>query len=330
MSDHPQLIRQWMLIRLLSSRHYGVSVRDMADELSVSDKTVRRDLQTIQEVGFPLEERVVEHGRKVWQIVPDNCRVSIDFNFDEALALYLGRRFLEPLATTPFGMASKQAFDKLRTMLGKRANDYLRRFEPLFLQTNVGVSDYSQKGDVIDAIMTAIEDRRALSITYQSLQATEPVTYRMHPYGLVYHHGALYLVGASPARKEICHWKVNRIENAEATRASFVRPADFDLQTHFAGSFGVFHSDGDVRVVVRFSAEVARYVKESKWHASQTLTPQNDGALLAEFHLSATEEIKRWILSFGRHARVLEPPELIEDLAAELDQMVKGYSRAMA
>jgi len=47
---------------------------------------------------------------------------------------------------------------------------------------------------------------------------------------------------------------------------------------------------------------VARYVSESNWHESQKLTPQKDGSVLAEFQLSDTEEIKRWIMSFGQHA----------------------------
>ena len=53
---------------------------------------------------------------------------------------------------------------------------------------------------------------------------------------------------------------------------------------------------------VRFSPTVARYVTESNWHSSQKLTPQKDGSLIAEFDLDHTEEIKRWIQSFGRHA----------------------------
>ena len=32
--------------------------------------------------------------------------------------------------------------------------------------------------------------------------------------------------------------------------------------------------------------------------------------MLAEFDLSDTEEIKRWIMSFGQHAVVLEPEQL--------------------
>jgi proteasome accessory factor B len=187
----------------------------------------------------------------------------------------------------------------------------------------VGVSDYSQKADLIDDLMVAIEDRRAVFITYQSLRATEPVTYDIYPYGLTYHRGSLYLVGHAPQHDEIRHWKVDRIEDAKLEELRFNRPDGFDLQQHFANSFGVFHGDGAVHVKVRFSPTVARYVQESTWHASQKLTKHKDGSLLAEFDLGDTEEIMRWILSFGRHAVVLEPEALRMAILGELAELLR-------
>jgi predicted DNA-binding transcriptional regulator YafY len=71
---------------------------------------------------------------------------------------------------------------------------------------------------------------------------------------------------------------------------------------------------------------VARYVTESSWHSSQQLTPQNDGSLLAEFDLGHTEEIKRWIQSFGKHAVVLEPEQLRTEIVDEIDALRGAYA----
>jgi predicted DNA-binding transcriptional regulator YafY len=62
-------------------------------------------------------------------------------------------------------------------------------------------------------------------------------------------------------------------------------------------------------------------VTESKWHGSQQLTPQKDGSLLAEFDLDNTEEVKRWIQSFGKHAVVLEPEQLRTEILGEIDAL---------
>jgi proteasome accessory factor B len=325
MSQHPPLVRQWILLRLLSSRRFGLTVREIHDELGVSEKTVRRDLETFVEAGFPLEEIPQDHGRKAWRLASDRNQPGLSFAYDEALALYLGRRFLEPLAGTPFWNAAQQAFRKIRAMLGEGAIKYAEDFGQFFHRTTVGASDYSKKADIIDALMVGIEDAKAVFLTYQSLQATEPVTYDVYPYGLVYHRGALYLVGYAPDHKEIRHWKVDRIADAGVTEFPFPRPKEFDLQEHLRGSFGVFQGGGEVRVKVRFSPTVARYVCEGDWHATQKLTTQKDGSVIADFELSNTEEIKRWILSFGQHAEVLEPTELRAEVVEELRLLCSRY-----
>ena len=327
MPEESPLVRQWVLLRILCSRHYGITVKEMAKEMGVSDKTIRRDLETFQKAGFPLEETVGDHGLKKWQVDSAKTQPGLTFAYDEAISLYLGRHLMEPLAGTVFWEAAQRAFKKIRATLGTDAQKYVEKFGTMFHQTTVGVSNYSRKAELIDELMVGIEDKRAVFITYQSLQATEPTTYDIYPYGLTYHRGSLYLVGWAPDHKEIRHWKVDRIEAAEVTPIHFNRPDDFDLHEHFAKSFGVFHGVGEVHVKVQFSKTVARYVQESQWHASQRVTPCKDGSILAEFDLDHTEEIKRWILSFGRHAEVLEPEELRDNFGEEAEVMLREYSR---
>ncbi len=206
MGDQLPLVRQWVLLRILCSRHHGVTIKDMVHELNVSEKTIRRDLETFQAAGFPLKEVVGEFGRKKWHIEAGKAEPGLNFAYDEAIALYLGRRFLEPLAGTMFWEAAQKAFKKIRATLGADALKYIDQFGTMFHQTMVGASDYTKKAELIDELMVGIEDRKAVFITYQSLRATEPVTYDVYPYGLVYHRGALYLVGRSPQREEACHW----------------------------------------------------------------------------------------------------------------------------
>ncbi len=206
MGEPSQLVRQWILLRTLGARRFGVTISELAGELDVSERTIRRDLKSLLEAGFPLEEVVEEFGRKKWRIEPAKNQPGLSFTFDEALALYLGRRLLEPLAGTLFWEAAQRAFRKIRATLGADALKYVERFRELFHQTTVGASDYSQKADLIDQLMVGIEDRKAVFITYQSLRATEPVTYDLHPYGVkgVKGSGRGKGDGSNPVRLDCC------------------------------------------------------------------------------------------------------------------------------
>ena len=237
MTDQPSLVRQWIVLRTMCSRCLGATVAELAEELNVSRKTIRRDLETFQQVGFPLEETVEQHGRKQWRIDANKSQPGLSFAFDEALALYLARRLMEPLAGTPFWEAAQRAFRKIRATLGSEALKYVGRFAELFNPTTVGVSDYSKKAELVDQLLIGIEDRRAVFITYRSLRSTESVTYDLLPYGIIHHRGSLYLVGWAPDHSEIRHWKIDRMDDAEVIEVRFQRPEDFDLHEHMAKSF---------------------------------------------------------------------------------------------
>jgi predicted DNA-binding transcriptional regulator YafY len=234
MTDESPLIRQWILLKTLAARKYGATVKELAKEAGVSIKTIRRDLETFQTAGFPLQEIVGDFGRKKWHLESAKPPAELSFTWDEAAALYLGRRLLEPLMGTIFWQAAREAFRKIQAVLGPAPRDYLDKFATMFCQTMIGTHDYSKKADLIDSLMQGIEDGRAVSMTYRSLSATEPITYTVWPYGLAYHRGSLYLVGRTRRHEDICHWKVDRIEGVELKDQRFQRPEDFDLQKHLA------------------------------------------------------------------------------------------------
>jgi proteasome accessory factor B len=323
-SVDPPLLRQWRLLRTLCASRQGRTLRELAADAGVSEKTVRRDLVTLAQAGFPLTEKTVSHGKKQWRMETAAGVPEFKITFDEALGLYLANRLLEPLAGTGFWESAQSALKKIRVMLGDTAIHYVEQMADAVHVTR-RAGNYAHKAELIDRLLQALEERRVAWLTYRSQRATEPVTYDVHPYGLTCHRGALYLIGFAPQHNEIRTWKIDRIEKVEPDVMPFTRPDDFNLEKHLSGSFGVFHENKPSRVVIRFSREVARYVRESTWHASQKLTTQPDGALLAMFDLTSTAEIKQWALSFGAQAEVLEPAALREEVAAEVETLGRVY-----
>lgn len=303
-----------------------MSLRQMADELGVTQRTIRRDLDVFRGVGFPVEETIGEFGRKTWTIKADRDQPPLAFSYDEAIALYMGRRMLEPLAGTPFGEAAEDAFRKIRSALGVGTLDYLARFSSMFHETGVEARDYASKSEIIDTLRLGVEDCREARILYRAETADESSHRTIHPYGTVYHRGALYLIALDPDQRRVKHYKVDRIEEAEILDRFFSRIEGFDLASHMASAFGVYRDGEPITVEVRFAPGVSRYVREARHHESQELVPQADGSVLATFRVSGTEEIKRWILGFGAKAEVLKPDQLRHEIAGELRAMLCAYS----
>ena len=66
--DESSLARQWRLLKLLTFTPKGFTVKELVAVLGMSEKTIRRDLTFLKQVGFNVSEKVEEFGRKVWRI----------------------------------------------------------------------------------------------------------------------------------------------------------------------------------------------------------------------------------------------------------------------
>lgn len=325
MSDTKSLIRQWRLLRFLADARQGYTVKELKQELGVSIETVRRDLKDLAEAGFRVRETVGHRGVKRWRV--EGFEDGFYLNVTDLLSIYVGRQFLEPLAGTPFWDGQQKVFSKIRGALGESALKYLQKLTRSLHATNTGASDYSDRSELIDRLMVAIEDHFVSLITYQSDQASESSTVEIYPQGFIFHRASLYLIAWSVPRNALRTYKMDRIEAVEATKLSAVVPEDFDLADWLEHTFGIFRSGGTELQTIRihFTREVARYVRESKWQKHQQLQPQDNGSLIVEFRLTDTQELKRWIMSFGPKAVVLEPKELVEEIQRDLEQMLSNY-----
>ena len=69
------------------------------------------------------------------------------------------------------------------------------------------------------------------------------------------------------------------------------------------------------------------FIGEKIWHESQKITKMPNGALEMTFQVAGLDEIKRWVLSFGPEAQVLEPTRLLESIRSDLQKTLGHYAR---
>ena len=80
--------------------------------------------------------------------------------------------------------------------------------------------------------------------------------------------------------------------------------------------------DTPLAVRVRFSAEIAHTIKDRIWMPGQKISNDSDGRTTLEFEAAGKMELVSWILSYGIHAEVLDPPELRKEIKRQAKGMV--------
>jgi len=328
---NPPAARRLKLREILEKSKNGMTLAEIADRLGVSEKTIRRDLTTLVDGGFSIQELAKEaHGRKRWY--SEKTVVPLTFNYEEAAAFSLGSRFLAPLKNSSLAEAAKERLQNIRKQLeqlGSQQILILNQLLEIFRESTTGWSDYSQQSKIIEALIMACEEKKETVIRYRSYAAEEEQSHTIHPYALVMQMGTLYVIGFSCKNNEMRTWKLNRITEAECLKIKFKKPKNFDIDAHRRKGFGVFvFSDKPVeKVRIRIDGVMARYVQEHRWHETQHFEEQPDGNVIVQFEVVPTRELTNWILQLGCNAEVLEPESFRQKVASEI---VKMHSRYIA
>lgn len=310
-------------MRVLADEHMDRDITSLASLIGTSSKTIRRDISELKSQGILISEVSEANNRKVYSI-DKSALPPLKLTFDEALAIFFGTKSLSGFEGTGFEEAAISAISKLRTFLGEPESQYLDKVLPR-IHSSKRHEALCNNRSVVDDLMVALEDERAIFIEYASAKSTEPLTYDIYPYGMSEHKGGLYVFGYSCHHGEVRTWKVDRILDAELTLFPFKRPEDFDIANYLKTAFGVVAGDDLQLVKIRFTGSAVRYVCERRYHPTQQVEKQADGSVHLTVELSSILEIKSWILSFGSSAEVLQPPELRKSIEEEIRHLQRVY-----
>jgi predicted DNA-binding transcriptional regulator YafY len=311
-----EVIRQWKILKTIEAGRF-IGSAQLAAEHGVTERTIRRDVEALQEAGFPLYDDRAD-GRKVWRLVEGYRQKLVQgFTLSELAALYFSRNMLSFLGRAPFGQDLEGAFAKIREALPQKSLPFLSRIQDLFSARPDPWKDYSKKQDVIAALIDGILHQRQARIAYYSFNSRRTKSYEIDPYRLVYYRGGLYLYARAHEYQEIRTFAVERVQQVEVREAGFEMPADFSPTDYARSAFGIFGGRAQT-IELRFAAEIAGYVRERTWHESQSLADEPGGGVRLTLEVAPSFDLKAWIKGFLPHVEVVRPQSLREEIAREL------------
>jgi predicted DNA-binding transcriptional regulator YafY len=118
-------------------------------------------------------------------------------------------------------------------------------------------------------------------------------------------------------------FRVDRVLDVTPVGRSFTIPHDFSAREYIQRAM---RFDSKYTLVVHMDATLAPIVREHTGHWAD-LTEHDDGSVTVSFGVSELDWATGWVLSYGRAATVLEPPELVarvREAAAAIAQRYAG------
>jgi len=313
-------------VRLAKIPHYlqthpkGLTTKELAELCGVCCRTIQRDLNALQnDLKLPIAEK---DNRYI--LLGDYILPPVSFSLYESVALFLTSR-LALRQTDESNPHINTALTKMAKTLPYPLDETVQQSVALI----AGKKSNPKFMDIYEKVAFAWMARRRLIIEYNSLQSGESRIWLLEPYfmemtGVGY---SSYVIGHAvrSGKDGIFTFKMERIKKAKPTSENFEIPVDINIEKLLSTSWGVIWGD-DIEVILKFSPEVTRRVRESTWHPSQVITSQSDGGCLLKLHIGSLLEITPWIRSWGPDVEVVEPRELREKFKGWAEQLNNIYN----
>ncbi len=283
-----------------------VTAAELAEELEVSERTARRDLEGLAMAGVPVYSQPGRGGG--WELVGGARTDLSGLTADEARALFL---IAGPGAATP---EVRTALRKLVRALPATFRAHAEAAAGAVVRDAAGW-DHAEPAPPahLETLQRAVIDGVQVDLGYRGRDGRAS-TRSVHPLGLVVKNNTWYLVGGTDAGQRT--FRVSRVQSVLITERPAVRPDDFDLAD--AWSAIVIDVDAQrVPVVVRLRTDadrldVLRYLFGNRVQAAGQGA---DGRIDVELRAQSEVMVARQLAGFADTVEIVSPDSVRQHLA---------------
>ena len=285
----------------------------LASRLNISDRTVRRDIERLREMGYSIQATMGPDGG--YRLDSGSELPPLLFDDEQALAVAIALR-TAPSLGAGIGEAAVRALGTMRQVMPSRLRHRLDALEVTTVGRPGDAAPTSIAVDVLVTLARTIRDRQTLRFDYPprdgaAVELSDPMPHRRtEPHHLVTSQGRWYLVGWDLDRDDWRLYSVDRVHPRTPLGALFAPRTvpGGDLDTFVSARFkGSDVNEWPCRGTVRLDLSVR-----------EVLPFAGDGTVTAIDEHTCTFEAGSWswgslAASFARFEvsmEVIGPPEL--------------------
>jgi predicted DNA-binding transcriptional regulator YafY len=297
------------LLSLLQVRRFW-SGGELAERLEITRRTLRRDIDRLRNLGYPIEGTSGVAGG--YQLGAGAELPPLTLSDDEALAVSIGLRTAASRGTGGVDEAALRALVKLERVfperLRRRANA-LRASSSLMERPSPVVSSTT-----LATLAGACDEHRRVELAYSDRDGNRSDR-QVEPAGLVHTEHRWYLVAWDAGRDDWRTFRVDRIERATPGDRFAPRPppADGDLGAYVSRSVSIGPYRHQARVILDAPLE---QMAERVSPTAATLERLDDRRCVLSAGANSLDGLAVWISMLGVDFEIVEPPELLDHLRA--------------
>ena len=305
---HPTT-RLLAVLELLQSRG-RIGGGELARRLEVDERTVRRYVTMLRDLGIPVEAELGRYG--AYRLRPGFKLPPLMFSDEEALAVVLGLLAARRMGLTVDVTATEGALAKIERVLPAALRTQVQAVSGV-LTLDLRQAVQTPASDVVMAISVGAQESRRVWMRYRagsSDDAQAETEREIDPYGVVYRTGRWYCVGYCHLRETPRLFRLDRVVEAELRDERFAKPAGFDSLAFVIRALATLPRELPLNVLVHTTLEEARQVMLP---GAGTLD-EADGGVVLHGTVQDPDWMARYLSGLRWTFDVREPPALKEAL----------------
>ncbi|WP_436849962.1 helix-turn-helix transcriptional regulator [Streptomyces althioticus] len=282
--------------------------RELSDRLGVSARTVRRDVEKLRTLGYPIEAVGGVGGG--YRLGAGAALPPLLLDDEEAVAVAVGLRTAASGAVTGIAETSVRALAKLDQVLPSRLRHRVNTLDAALV--TVPVPGPTVDPSTLGTIASAVRDHHRLRFDYVSHDGERSVR-DVEPYRLIHEARRWYLFAWDTRRSDWRRFRVDRLELRVPSGPRFgprfgprPLPAE-DLVAYLSSRTTERYRFQAVLTMRGPASEVAEEVPP----ALGTVEPVDDTSSLLRIGSDSLDHLAVWVATFGFDFVVHEPDELV-------------------
>lgn len=315
-----RLTRLIQIITIIQSNP-GIMARGLADRCGTSERTIYRDLELLS-----LVTPITSLGhKKGYQFIGNFSLYPLDWDEQEALAFSMLPSILDQLNSSFLTPSFNSAYQKVMATYYKEKKDKANIIKQVTDIIQMGTPAYNENQEnYLFSIIQAILLKKKIEVVYHTQSRNEETTRILDPYYLVPREQRFYLIAFCHTNHDVRTFRISRFRKLKITDINY-EMGNFKLQSYLKNTWSIERGDNNLHFKVKFTSNVARYIKEEELFVKPKLKDLEDGSLLFEVSVNNDREFIQWILQYGVDAEILEPKEYRYRLVEMLSNWKKVY-----
>ncbi len=288
---------------------------ELADRLAITVRTVRRDVEKLRGLGYPVEATPGVAGG--YRLGRGASLPPLLLDDDEAVAVAVGLRTAAGGSVTGLAETSLRALAKLEQLLPARLRHRVSA-------VHAAVVPMPARGPAVDAdaliaLAAACRDNLRARFDYRSGRDSTETLRNVEPHRLVHTGRLWYLIAFDLDRRDWRTFRVDRLRLWTPAGPRFTpREPPPDLPGYVSQSVSTAPYRYQARILVHAPLEV---MAERTSPSSGRLEAVDENTCLLHTGSNSLDELAVYVAIKGVDFEVLEPPELLHKISELADRL---------